>query len=233
MGPFSQQFLDRFWSKVDQSGECWMWLGATRGKPNRRYGVFTFRGEDMAAHRIAFAIAQTSPPDHLVVCHRCDNPLCVRPDHLFLGTVADNNHDRDRKGRQRTLRGSANGRSVLFEDQVVSMRERFAGGMITQTQLAKEFGVARSLVGMIVRGEVWQHAPGPRTERRMPRSNSGYRGVSYMSDSGSYQIYITFQGKRYALGETRDPVTGARRYDAKARELYGDAAAPHLNFPDE
>lgn len=94
--------IDRFWSKVDKSGECWNWTGA-RTAPGW-HGMFasdaTRAGRTMVlAHRHSWALANGPVPDGLNVLHRCDNAGCVRPDHLFLGTHSDNMRDRSAKGR--------------------------------------------------------------------------------------------------------------------------------------
>lgn len=87
----------RFWAKVDKTGDCWVWTAATNPKG---YGQFYVEGMRLA-HRVSWILAHGPIPDDLCVLHRCDHPPCVNPAHLFLGTYADNNHDRDAKGRQR------------------------------------------------------------------------------------------------------------------------------------
>lgn len=91
----------RFWFRVDKSGDCWTW-SAARGAGKFDYGYFWTDGKKLVkAHRYAYALANGPIPEGMVICHRCDNPPCVRPDHLFLGTQKDNIHDMDAKGRGR------------------------------------------------------------------------------------------------------------------------------------
>jgi hypothetical protein len=97
----SRPALERFWEKVDKTpgygpwGDCWEWTASCRPI----YGVFHYEGSDQSAHRVSWQLAYGVIPDNLWVLHRCDNPLCIRPNHLFLGTHADNMQDRQNKGR--------------------------------------------------------------------------------------------------------------------------------------
>lgn len=86
----------RFWEQVDTSGDCWVWKGYTL--PNG-YGSISINGKHVFVHRFSYSLHFGKIPDELCVCHRCDNPPCVRPDHLWLGTQQDNIADRNRKGR--------------------------------------------------------------------------------------------------------------------------------------
>jgi hypothetical protein len=96
--PTYRPSIVRFWSKVEKSDNCWIWIGA---KTPEGYGRMRWMKGYEYAHRISWVIQNGTIADDLCVCHSCDNPSCVRPDHLFIGTIADNMHDRDTKGRGR------------------------------------------------------------------------------------------------------------------------------------
>ena len=154
----------RFWAKVAKSGPvpehcpelgpCGVW---TAGAGGFGHGQFWFRTRMWKAHRIAWLIAEGRIPDGMSVLHRCDNPPCVRRSHLFTGTQGDNNADRDRKGRQIAHPGEANGRAKLVEAQVISIRDRYAAGGVTQYQLADEMGVHQAVISGIVLRKFWSH----------------------------------------------------------------------------
>lgn len=88
---------DRFWDKVDQSGECWLWQA---GRTPKGYGMVKVNGAHQGAHRVAYELVNGPIPAGMLVCHRCDTPACVRPDHLFLGSAKTNNRDAIAKGRR-------------------------------------------------------------------------------------------------------------------------------------
>lgn len=118
------------------------------------------------AHRVSWELAHGQPPKDKAL-HRCDNPPCVRPDHLFDGTHADNMRDRNQKQRQHSgakvgpvMWGSKNGRSKLSEDQVHEIRRRYSSGGISQLKLAEDYGVNQTKISAVVRGRSYVEVVG-------------------------------------------------------------------------
>src|SRR3989304_7863892 len=150
---------EAFWSKVDVRAphECWQWLGSVQWQKNGRKGGYGHSGSRLA-HRRAWAIANGPIPDKLCVLHRCDNPGCCNPDHLFLGSLLDNNRDMIAKGRFKHSRhiGTANGRSKLRDHDVLELRRLFSLGM-RQYQLAKMFRITRTQVSTIRHRKQWRN----------------------------------------------------------------------------
>lgn len=159
----------RFWSKVgpaDANG-CRDWQA---GRYRAGYGAFKAQGRQIKAHRFAYELANGPIPDGLFACHRCDRPCCVAVEHIFIGTSAENTADRDAKGRtargersgsvmhpEKLLRGEESPRARLTWEQVQEARARLAGGQ-THRSIAARFGVARTTISAIARGEIWKQA---------------------------------------------------------------------------
>lgn len=150
---------ERFWSKVNIAGpdECWDWQAATN--PPHRYGKFWLGGKNERAHRVAWLFTNGEIPSGLCALHKCDNPLCVNPNHLFLGTFKDNAQDRARKDRNRKQNGELGSTSKLTTVQVLEIRRLYALGDIPQGKLARMFNVARGHVSNIIRRKRWAHLP--------------------------------------------------------------------------
>lgn len=165
-----ERLASRFWNKVDKSGECWIW---TACRNPHGYGKFAlsidgkWRLRD--AHRVAWELANDSIPDGICVCHKCDNPSCVNPSHLFLGTQAENLADMKAKKRgtlgdkstalrmpEKLPRGAENVSTRLTPDQVRAIREQRTQGA-SQNEIARRFGISQSTVRQIVNRKTWKH----------------------------------------------------------------------------
>ncbi len=145
---------ERFWSHVDKSGECWVWTGALYSSPKWRYGKFYVAGKICAAHRVSYEIVIGPVDVGMCVLHRCDNPPCVRPDHLFLGSFADNSADMAKKGR--STFGERNPRAKLTDREVRAIRSSWDSGA-RRMDLAVRFNVSQQMVHNIVYRKAWRH----------------------------------------------------------------------------
>lgn len=145
---------ERFWSHVAITAnpdKCWDWqLSLNVGG----YGWFNINGSHDHANRVAWRLIYGEIPDGLWVLHKCDNRACVNPLHLFLGTIQENVQDMVNKGRQ--AKGENNARHKLTWEQVRTIRERYAMGGISQSELARQMGVAMPTVWQIVHGNTWK-----------------------------------------------------------------------------
>lgn len=153
---------DRFWSKVDRSrgdDACWTW---TAGRSQQGYGWFYFKPKTpRQAHRVAMEMYLGHPiPPRMHVLHRCDNPPCVNPRHLFLGTNAVNVADRVSKGRSATtalgMPGERHPNAKLTEGRVAEIRALLRSGCYSHAQIAALYGVSASLIQGINAGKYWR-----------------------------------------------------------------------------
>ena len=150
---------ERFWAKVDRRGdaECWEWTACRAPSGYGRIGIGQQRDTDYA-HRVSWRLHFGEIPDGLYVCHRCDNPPCVNPAHLFLGTHAENMRDAQVKGRVRNnpRRGESNGWAKLTDATVRDARRLWASGT-SMRSLAKRYGVTFRTMDDAVKGLSWRH----------------------------------------------------------------------------
>ncbi len=148
----------RLWSRVARGkpGACWVWSGARDPFGYGRIGLTGSRRSTLT-HRAAWMVAYGDIPDGQCVCHRCDNPPCCNPGHLFLGSRDDNNKDAKAKGRMRGpyLKGERHGRHLLTDEAVLAIRS----GGLTLHQAMSTFGVKRSAYYMARSGANWRHLP--------------------------------------------------------------------------
>lgn len=198
--------VDRFWARVDRRGddECWEWTGFR--EPNTGYGRFTLkapagssvRSVGVGAHRYSCELAHGPIPRGFHVCHRCDNPPCVNPAHLFAGTPADNIRDMDSKGRRRPNppRGEDQPRSRLTDAIVLELRRRHAAGESIRAAAA-EFGVSEEAAHRAAAGRTWRHlnevpVPGWSLPPKRPR-----RRIRPMIGTGNESWHGTLSGSTW------------------------------------
>lgn len=142
--------------KPDGEDGCWIWCA---GRNKKGYGIMRWRKKMTLAHRIAYELAFGEIPDGLLVLHNCpdgDNPSCVNPAHLWLGTNADNVADRVRKGRSKPRRGEQHGRAKLTADDVRNIRALYAEGELSQRQIGELYGITQQHIGHIVNHKTWK-----------------------------------------------------------------------------
>jgi hypothetical protein len=148
-----QPFEPRFWKNVDRSGDCWVWIG---GFGDTGYGQFWVSDQrrSLGAHRVSYEIAYGPIPPGQMVCHRCDNRKCVRPDHLFLGTHADNMADMAAK--RRAASGERQHLAKLTWEDVRIIRTLYAEKKLNQRELAEQYGVDQTLISHVVLRKIWR-----------------------------------------------------------------------------
>lgn len=145
--------LERFRIRPADTAACWEWTGARNKKG---YGHLGSNGKIRSAHRVAWELAHGPIPAGLHVLHRCDNPPCTNPAHLFLGTHAENMADKVAKGRQSRPQGEAHGMAVLTNETAAEIWGRLALGE-RGVDLAREFGVSPDAISHIRHGRKWAH----------------------------------------------------------------------------
>jgi hypothetical protein len=163
MPKMARKIEDRFWEKVNRDGPiqyhmdtpCWEWIHTLWPSG---YGKFKCEHKNKRANRVAWVITYGKIPDGMLVLHDCDNPKCVNPEHLFLGTHLDNAKDREQKGRGRNWRaqGDKHPNAKLTLEKVAQIRQRFANGE-TARDLAKEFGIHHQTIYPIISRKRWNY----------------------------------------------------------------------------
>jgi len=155
---FSDKDIERFNSKLNKlDNGCWEW---SAGLDKDGYGKFWLDRREIRSHRAAwlFHTGSIAGPD-VFVCHKCDNPKCCNPDHLFAGTSRDNINDMVAKGR--ALSGERNNSSSLTGEQVDEIRRLYATGKHASRKLAKQFNSAKSTILRIIHGHTWKYREHP------------------------------------------------------------------------
>lgn len=151
-----EKVIRRFWANVVSGNiaECWLWHGSYRNK----YGCHWDGKRQIAAHRFSWSLHNNSViPQGMIVCHSCDNPKCVNPHHLWLGTHSDNNNDMVHKGRNYHPTGSKHHRAKLSEDDIVSIRQLLKSKAMYGKDIAALYGVDPAMVSNIKKRKSWSH----------------------------------------------------------------------------
>jgi len=165
-----KDFIDRFWARVRKStGGCWEWIGS---RNQDGYGNFHARQDGLVfwrAHRFSCHINHGPIPPDMDVCHECDNPACVNPKHLWLGTMKDNVADREAKGRGATT-GAKNGNAKLTENQVLEIVQSGE----TTIALGSKYGVHPSAITNIRLGKKWSSVTGIKYDAAQSDQESTY-----------------------------------------------------------
>lgn len=149
---------EQFWAKVDKSGECWIFHGAHDPQGYGYVNRAALAPHMLKAHRYSWMLANGPIPDGMCVLHRCDNPPCVNPDHLWLGTIGDNNRDKMLKGRaSRVTRnaGTKQWQSILTDDLVRYIRSQHAAG-VKQAVIGRELNISSKTIWYAIRCG-WKH----------------------------------------------------------------------------
>jgi HNH endonuclease len=175
---YHTSFSKRFWTQVERTETCWLWRGYRNANG---YGMIGLSSKNMLAHRLSYEMHFGPIPPGLSCCHHCDNPSCVRPEHLFVGTKADNMQDMVRKGRhwvhtkpellrfgdrnvsrlypETRPRGEQVKLAKVTAEQVKEIRRLYRDEQWKQNALAAVFGISHRTISLIVRYKTWRHVP--------------------------------------------------------------------------
>lgn len=168
--PIEQWVLDNFWAKVDKSPHpkgCWVWTASVNIKG---YGQTAYRQRMCGAHRMSYVIHNGLIPEGMLICHHCDNRVCVNPTHLFIGTAQDNSTDMKEKGRSalgpkngmiknphKQPRGEVHGNSKFTAGDILEIRRLYASKWGSATQIGLLFGTSKKYVLKVVHRQTWTH----------------------------------------------------------------------------
>lgn len=143
-------------NRLDKSGKCWVFMGC---KNKKGYGLARngARKTTESVHRMIYKRFVGPIPPHFHVCHHCDNPPCARPDHLFIGTNTDNQHDSIRKGRARKARGEDVSLAKLRETDIPTIRALYRSDRYSQEAISRRFNVNQQSISNVLTGFTWKH----------------------------------------------------------------------------
>lgn len=139
---------NRFWDKVERTNTCWNWIGSLT---DRGYGEFVVNKKKRKAHILSWMDFHQADTNGLCVCHTCDNPKCVNPEHLYLGTPQDNMNDKVARNRQSKMPGESHPMAKLSREDIINIRN----DRRSSRDIGKEYGISHSHVLRIKKGEKW------------------------------------------------------------------------------
>lgn len=149
-------WIDKFDALVKRGDGCWEWQG-TRLATELDYGTMTIDGRPWRAHRVSYFLHYGDLPAGALICHHCDNPPCVNPDHIYAGSYPSNAADREGRKRREIPRGEASATSKLTDEQVLEIRRLCATRELTQKQIAAKFGLSHAMISFIHTRKNWTH----------------------------------------------------------------------------
>lgn len=207
MDKIEQKVIDRFWSKVKKSEDpegCWEWIA---GRSSNGRAAFWYEKRTLIASRFSYSLVFDDIPQGFFICHHCDNPICVKPSHLFAGTPKDNAQDCLIKNRKNSPKGNKHTWSILDEKQVMYVLEQYYLRGMLEKEIARILKVSRGAIHGIVKGKNWKHIWGKYNFKPVNRNRK-------LSRESVAQIK-----KKYSSGE----VTGyglAKEFNVSAANIY-------------
>lgn len=198
---FEQQY------EVNEETGCWEWTGT---RHNFGYGQFGVDGGTMGAHRYSYKLHNDGIPDGAHICHKCNNPPCVNPDHLYAGSPKSNAQDAIEAGsfphEGSTKSGEENRHSHINNDDVRKMRERYANSDVTYTELSDEYDISMGAVSRMIRGESYKDAGGPTdidTHSRMARRGEK-ANTAKLKESDVAEIRSVYSNEDISMADLGD-----------------------------
>lgn len=223
----------RFWARVEIPSDpdgCWEWIGA---KIPYGYGEIMINYRNIGTHRFSWELHYGPIPEGMWVCHHCDNPSCVNPKHLFLGTPNDNMQDKVRKGRAKgppppLHSGETHPMAKLTWAEVDEIRNLYASGQFTLQDLASQFGVVKTNISSIVRWITWRRDDSP------PPSYPGTKKLTetdvsnIRAEYGTGKVLQKQLAKRYGVSSAQISVIVNRKQWA---DILNQATVPSVKSP--
>jgi hypothetical protein len=189
----TEQLSQKFWEHVNKSDGCWLWKGANKV---RGYGYLMIRQPRwIGAHRYSYLLHHGKIPKGFVIIHKCDNPSCVRPDHLSTGTQTENIIDMIKKGRQ-----NFHGRRKLTIEQMENIRKEYIPGKVTHKMLGDKYGVSRANISYVIHGKSWDIFPEGinTTDQRRSLSPEQIKEIKSMKGNNTSREV----GKKFGVGKS-------------------------------